>query len=210
MLKKLSALALSLALALLLAVPAFAGTHNANFAEEVLVLVNAERAKVGLPALKGNNAQLNAAAKKRAEEISTMAKPDHKRPDGKSWETIFNDFNVGTRTVWGENIAWGQPTPEEVVTGPDGWMHSPSHKANILGDFSRYIPPFSSDYTHMGVAAYEENGKYYWVQLFINDGTVPIVYLEKETGILGTNPRYQGWWAYLLFFFAFGFVWMWF
>ena len=29
-------------------------------------------------------------------------------------------------------------------------------------------------------------------------------------GIFGTNARYQGWWAYLLFFVGFGFIWMWF
>ncbi|MCL1952723.1 MAG: putative Ig domain-containing protein, partial [Oscillospiraceae bacterium] len=29
-------------------------------------------------------------------------------------------------------------------------------------------------------------------------------------GIFGTNARYQAWWCYLLFFFCFGFLWMWF
>ena len=41
-------------------------------------------------------------------------------------------------SAWGENIAWGYPTPEAVVAG---WMNSPGHRANILRD----------EYTHLGV-----------------------------------------------------------
>jgi len=35
--------------------------------------------------------------------------------------------------------------------------------------------------------------------------------LAPPKGILGTNPKWNGeWWHYLLFFFCFGFIWMWF
>lgn len=40
-----------------------------------------------------------------------------------------------------------------------------------------------------------------------NDVTVTATF---QGGILGTHGRYQGWWAYLLFFLCFGFIWMWF
>ena len=53
-----------------------------------------------------------------------------------------------------ENIAWGQKTPEEVVTG---WMNSSGHRANIL----------SSKFTFIGVGVYRSSsGRLYWVQLF--------------------------------------------
>ncbi|MBR6770619.1 MAG: hypothetical protein IKM28_05180 [Lachnospiraceae bacterium] len=53
----------------------------------------------------------------------------------------------------GENIAWGQKTPEEVV---NAWMNSEGHKDNIL----------NSSFTSIGVGCYENNGILYWVQLF--------------------------------------------
>jgi hypothetical protein len=31
-----------------------------------------------------------------------------------------------------------------------------------------------------------------------------------EKGILGTNPKYDQWYHYILFFLCFGFIWMWF
>jgi len=37
-----------------------------------------------------------------------------------------------------------------------------------------------------------------------------IVISKAPRGIFGTNPRWTAWWAYLLFFLCFGFIWMWF
>lgn len=54
----------------------------------------------------------------------------------------------------GENIAYGQSTPAEVM---NGWMNSSGHRANIL----------KSDFKEIGIAAFYKNGRYYWVQLFI-------------------------------------------
>ncbi|MFC6592340.1 CAP domain-containing protein [Deinococcus lacus] len=55
----------------------------------------------------------------------------------------------------GENLAGGQETPAEVVKG---WLHSPGHCANIMGDFTQlgavYIRVAGSEYGH------------YWVQAF--------------------------------------------
>ena len=59
----------------------------------------------------------------------------------------------------GENIAAGYPTPEAVL---DGWMTSPSHRANIL----------SSRYTEIGIGIATGDGRYkmFWTQNF---GTRP-------------------------------------
>ena len=55
-------------------------------------------------------------------------------------------------TVCGENIAYGQITPEAVV---EGWMNSPGHRANIL----------NASYTRIGVGLDCEY-RPYWSQLF--------------------------------------------
>jgi len=41
--------------------------------------------------------------------------------------------------------------------------------------------------------------------------TVTATYKDTPRGIFGTNDKWYGeWWHYILFFFAFGFIWMWF
>ena len=77
----------------------------------------------------------------------------HTRPDGTSCFTVLDQNGINYFSA-GENIAMGYPTSESVV---NGWMNSSGHKANIL----------NSSFTHIGVGCYEENGYYYWVQLFI-------------------------------------------
>lgn len=53
----------------------------------------------------------------------------------------------------GENVAFGYASGESVM---EGWLDSPGHKANIEGDF-----------THVGISAIkDENGTYYYMQLF--------------------------------------------
>ena len=125
-------------------------SDTAEFAAEVVRLTNIERANAGLPALAASNSALTAAAGTRAKEI--IVSFSHTRPDGRSCFTAFDEHKVSYRGA-GENIAWGQSTPQAVVTG---WMNSPGHKANILGN-----------YTHIGVGVEKSGGRYYWVQLFI-------------------------------------------
>jgi len=52
----------------------------------------------------------------------------------------------------GENIAYGQRTPQAVV---NAWMNSSGHRANIL----------NANYTQIGVG-YVADGNY-WTQMFI-------------------------------------------
>ncbi len=119
------------------------------FPEEVLQLVNKERAKVGARPLRLSN-DLSGAAAIRAEEITQLF--SHTRPDGSQFITLLRDRNH----TLGENIAAGNPTPEEVV---DSWMHSPGHRANILNKV----------FKELGVGYYYKEGspyKHYWVQMF--------------------------------------------
>ena len=127
-----------------------AKTKN-SYAQKVLKLVNKERAKAGRKALK-LDALLNRAAMVRAKEITEVF--SHDRPDGSSCFSIMKEIGISYRAV-GENIAAGQPTPEEVV---NSWMNSEGHRANIL----------SKDFEKLGVGYVKIGGtyKHYWVQLF--------------------------------------------
>lgn len=126
-------------------------SSNASFAKEVLRLVNIERDKAGLSHLT-TNSTLTAAADKRAQE--TKQSFSHTRPNGTGFQTALNEYGVAYRTA-GENIAYGQKSPQEVVTG---WMNSPGHRANIL----------NANFNKIGIGVYQSNGVYYWSQLFTN------------------------------------------
>ncbi len=123
-------------------------------AQDVLKLVNQERAAAGVEALTLDTA-LNKVAEDRAKELAQ--KFSHTRPDGRDCFTALTEAGI-VYSSCGENIAMGQSTADEVV---DSWMNSDGHRANIL----------SSDYTKMGLGYYydKENNQHYWAQLFIKE-----------------------------------------
>lgn len=124
---------------------------NNSYADEVLRLVNIERNKAGLSNLT-TTSSLTAAANRRAQETKTSF--SHTRPNGTKFSTVLQEYGVSYRTA-GENIAYGQRSPQEVVTG---WMNSPGHRANILnGSFNK-----------IGIGVYQSGGVIYWSQLFTN------------------------------------------
>ena len=127
-------------------------TGEHAFLKEVLNLVNAERAREGLSALTMDT-KVQAAAQVRAKECKQSF--SHTRPNGSSFATALKEQNVSYRRA-GENIAWGQKTPQAVM---NAWMNSSGHRANIM----------NPDYTTMGVGYYvDANGIPYWCQLFTN------------------------------------------
>jgi uncharacterized protein YkwD len=125
-------------------------TTNKTFTQQVVDLVNAERAKEGLSPLTVDTS-VEKAANVRAKEIQSNF--DHTRPNGSSFSSALKEQGVNYRGA-GENIAWGQRTPQEVMTA---WMNSPGHRANIM----------NKSYTHIGVGNLQNgSGTQYWVQLF--------------------------------------------
>lgn len=93
---------------------------NANaMAQEVIRLVNIERAKEGEAPLQ-YNAKLQEAAMVRAKEISIFF--SHDRPDGRDSDTVLGEAGVGCPD--GENIAKGSLTPERVMYI---WMNSQTY-----------------------------------------------------------------------------------
>ena len=123
-----------------------------QMAQEVIRLVNEERAKAGEVPLQ-YHAKLQQAAMLRAQELSISY--SHRRPDGRNPDTAISEAGVGCPD--GENIAYGYGTPKAVM---NAWMKSTGHKAAIL----------SPTATHIGVGFYKAtNGRYYWVQEFSSD-----------------------------------------
>lgn len=129
-----------------------------EFANRELELVNNERANAGVAPLVLDEALCNA-ANMRAIEMDRTGELSHTRPGGRECFTVVDYCNIGYM-MCGENIAAGQPTPEDVVNGKYGWMSSEGHKANIL----------SPEYTKMGLgySVGLSNGQYsgFWAQEF--------------------------------------------
>lgn len=127
-------------------------TRAYQYGLRITELVNEQRIANGLKPVE-YSATLSEPAQVRVVEIQKSFA--HTRPDGRYFSSVLRDFGIGYRTC-GENIAWGQRSPEEVVTA---WMNSPGHRANIL----------NAGYTKLGVGyAQNERGVNYYTQLFTN------------------------------------------
>jgi secreted trypsin-like serine protease len=130
-----------------------------NFAEQVVVLVNVERAAVACGPLT-MHPQLNQAALAHSADMALNDFFDHTGSDGSSVTERMEAAGYVNWWTAAENIAAGQTTPEEVMTS---WMNSPGHRANIL----------NCDFEDIGVGYYflendtgTENWFHYWTQVF--------------------------------------------
>ncbi|MBV7275338.1 SafA/ExsA family spore coat assembly protein [Clostridium sp. PL3] len=124
-----------------------------NAENKVVTLVNAERAKAGLPPLKANW-QLSRIARYKSQDMIDKGYFSHTSPTYGSPFTMIQSFGINFSAA-GENIAMGQQTPEQVMTA---WMNSPGHRSNIL----------SPAYSEIGVGlAKNSKGVPYWTQMFI-------------------------------------------
>lgn len=120
------------------------------FEKEVVRLVNEQRVQNGLKPLK-ENWELSRVARYKSQDMVDKRYFSHTSPTYGSPFQMIKDFGLSFRTA-GENIAYGQRTPQAVVTA---WMNSSGHRANIL----------NPSYTQIGVG-YVANG-HYWTQMFI-------------------------------------------
>ncbi|MCH5298991.1 MAG: hypothetical protein J1E96_04425 [Ruminococcus sp.] len=122
------------------------GKFNYDYANQVLSLVNSERAKQGLNALSMDDTLVDGANIRAAECTVSFS---HTRPNGTSCFTAFEWQNL-----CGENIAYGQRTPQEVM---NGWMNSQGHRENIL----------KQGFKKIGIGCFvAQNGTIYWTQEF--------------------------------------------
>ncbi|MGW7365937.1 sigma-70 family RNA polymerase sigma factor [Streptomyces sp. NPDC054841] len=120
-------------------------------AEQVVALVNSERAKAGCGPVTSND-KLATAAQRHSADMAARDYFDHTSPDG----TDPGDRITAAGYRWstyGENIARGQQSPASVM---DSWMNSSGHRANIL----------NCSFKEIGVGIHDASGGPWWTQAF--------------------------------------------
>jgi uncharacterized YkwD family protein/spore coat assembly protein SafA len=128
-------------------------TDITSLENEVVRLVNVERAKAGVPAIT-QNSEVGRVARIKSEDFVKNNYFSHTSPTYGSPFDMLKSFGI-TFTAAGENIASGQKTAADVM---NSWMNSSGHKANIL----------NSTYNKIGVGvAKDSSGSIYWTQMFI-------------------------------------------
>lgn len=122
-------------------------------AQEVLELVNQERAAQGLAALQWHEGAAEVAY---AHSVDMDVRDffDHTNPDDElPWDRLAA-AGITYRTA-GENIAWGYRSPDGVMAA---WMDSDGHRANIL----------RTSFTHIGIGVHApQGGSVWWTQVFL-------------------------------------------
>ena len=129
--------------------------NRADLAAQVMTLVNAHRAQLGLTALVVSPT-LSAAATWKARHMAAYGYMDHNDPGPPVARTTAQRLVACgyTQPTWGENIAAGYATAQSVV---DGWLNSPGHRENIE----------RATFHATGVAAAGAAGAaLYWAQTF--------------------------------------------
>jgi uncharacterized protein YkwD len=121
------------------------GSEDGEFERQVISIINGIRAQYGLSALAYDGRLDTAAEGHNAVMIDqkTMAHKD--LGDGLPSDRVRA---AGYDGAWGENVAVGQKTPQQVV---DEWMASPTHQANILNP-NFHLAGISYGTTSTGVA----------------------------------------------------------
>jgi uncharacterized protein YkwD len=165
-LKRLVAIAALAAIPTLFGAPAFAASSGSprpvatpsaealtSFENEVVRLTNVQRTQHGCPALRTDE-RLRTAARGHSADMVSERFFSHTGSNGSNFVAREAAAGYPRRGASAENIAWGQRTPNDVVTA---WMHSPGHRANILNCGSRAVG--------VGVV-YNRGGAPYWTQDF--------------------------------------------
>jgi uncharacterized protein YkwD len=119
--------------------------------DEVTRLTNAERAAAGCGEL-ATDERLRTSARGHSQDMAANDYFDHTGQDGRS--PFDRMAEAGYPDPAAENIAFGYPSPAEVM---EGWMDSEGHRNNIL----------ECSYAAIGVGlAYASDGRPYWTQNF--------------------------------------------
>ncbi|HEV8489373.1 MAG TPA: CAP domain-containing protein [Candidatus Limnocylindrales bacterium] len=140
--------------------PAVAADLTVPAAElEMVRLLNAERAKAGLIALRVD-ARLTSIARARSADMAAKGYFSHTQPDGRKVFDILNSAGI-TWYAAGEIIAWNNwPTlADSVIQARDAWMGSPSHRSIVMSGTYNYFG--------IGLALDAATGKRLWTGVFI-------------------------------------------
>lgn len=102
------------------------GAPSGGITDQVVTLVNAQRADAGCGPLRVDS-QLTAAAQEHSEDMDRRDYMSHQSPEG---EGPGDRAKRHGYDAWGaENVAKGQTSPQQVM---DAWMNSDGHRRNIL------------------------------------------------------------------------------
>ncbi|WP_435260642.1 CAP domain-containing protein [Streptomyces sp. 1222.5] len=128
-----------------------AANEEQTQSDQVIALVNAERAEAGCGPVKAN-AQLTKAAQAYTDTMAASGHFSHVGADGSTLSSRVAAAGYHMKTV-GENIAYGQPNAAAVM---DAWMNSPGHRGNIL----------NCDFQDIGVGIGFGTGTIWWTEDF--------------------------------------------
>lgn len=116
----------------------FAGSENSEIEAELLLLINGERAAVGLSAL-GLEDTMQFAASIRAQEA--LVSLSHTRPDSSAYHTVFDEAGFAyTGKFHGENLAVLRMSADVFDASAvaaallDEWRRSAGHQQNLLSE----------------------------------------------------------------------------
>ena len=126
------------------ALNAASGGGQSQAGQQALQLCNQQRAASGLSPLTWSQDLANCGAVRAQELVSSFS---HTRPNGSDW------YTVNSGIMYAENLGHNFNSAQGVV---QGWMNSPSHKANIL----------DGSFRTCGIAAHVAGGSWYWAQEF--------------------------------------------
>ena len=129
----------------------FVKSYSSLSIDQIMNLVNADREQDGLPALTLNST-LNLAALAKADDMISNRYFAHTSPEGVNPWYWFKSLGYNYAYA-GENLAIGY---KDAPSLENSWMHSPSHRANILSPY----------YSDMGLAVIKSQNSTLVVQLF--------------------------------------------
>jgi uncharacterized protein YkwD len=134
--------------------PSLQTAEQQAMADEVLALINAERAAAGCGPVSADR-KLTAAAQGHSEDMAANNFFSHSGSNGSSFITRITAAAYPYAAA-GENIAAGYSSAKAVVTA---WMESDGHRDNIL----------NCNYVHTGLGYVAQPGTryvHYWTQVF--------------------------------------------
>jgi uncharacterized protein YkwD len=130
------------------------GVNDPALAGQVLVLLNKYRVSHGFSALRSNST-LRRTAQWKSLNMSGKHYFEHNdTPLNRPINQRFSDCGYSVSSGWGENIAYGYGSAEQVM---QAWIHSPEHLRNIRTPWFKTVG--------VGVA-HAADGTIYWTQDF--------------------------------------------
>lgn len=159
------------------AIVVYPATPQPVMEQNVFNLINQQRVANGLPALLWSNTVGNYAREHSMRMASKVVPFGHDGVDLR-----YSNLKAAIPSIkrFGENVAYNYGYSTPGLTAVNGWLRSPGHFANIIGDFN---------YTGVGIAT-SVQGEYFFTQIFIKAS--PPVSLTSFDESLGELENLEG------------------